>query len=331
MNTMSDLSDNFRKLASVALNISNDVAQMGFGTPAVMQPDLGPLASFNGRVLFPADHAWNQRADSMTVDSRSDAIIHRLNTVNPTVPDVSLHADFGATPAEGGIPYIIVDSRSEPWLSVVSILYADESEGGAIPAPLNTPIEQSGDAHLLAYDRAGRKIYELFNTKVVGNAWACDALAVFDEATGAPRPMGWTSADAAGLPMLPGLVRYDEVAAGAINHALRFTFRSTFLGFVPPARHAASNAPDKNTATDLPPMGARFRLKKSFDISGYPTTAKVILQAIKTYGMILADNGASMYISGTQDSRWNNAELATLGTVGASQFEVMAYGQPTLS
>jgi len=197
----------------------------------------------------------------------------------------------------------------------------------ALRIPPGAPIEggpsSSGDRHVLVVDREAWKLYELFAAYPAGAGWTAGSGAVFDLASNDLRPAGWTSADAAGLPILPGLVRYDEaVERGEIRHALRFTVSSTRRAYVYPARHFASSDPSPS----LPPMGMRVRLKASFDVSVYPRSARAVLVALKTYGMILADNGSDWYVSGTADSRWNDEEINTLKQVRGSDFEVVAMG-----
>ena len=201
--------------------------------------------------------------------------------------------------------------------------YGDESDPGPMPIPLNAPIEgdpnPSGDQHVLVLDNANCWLYELYNGSPSGTSWNAGSAAVWDLTADEQRPYIWTSADAAGLPIFPGLARYDEVAAGQINHALRFTVQSSRAAFVPPASHWAANSTNASAA----PMGMRLRLKAKFDISGYSATNQVILTALKKYGMIMADNGSSMYISGAPDDRWDNDDLHNLGSVTAADFDVI--------
>jgi hypothetical protein len=199
---------------------------------------------------------------------------------------------------------------------------ADESDPGPYPIPAGAPVEAGSDRHVLALQVGTCRLYELFSASFAGASWSAYSGAVFDLRTGAPRPDGWTSADAAGLPILPGLVRYDEVRAGAIRHALRFTVSATQRAYVHPATHFASDATDPN----LPPMGLRLRLKSSFAIGGYSREAQVILSALKRYGMFVADNGSSWFISGASDPRWNDEALDDLKQIPGSAFEVVASG-----
>lgn len=286
-------------------------------------PGLGPNASLEGRRPFPADNPWNTPVDQDPVDAGSDTLIASIGLTR------GLHPDFGANYNGGpfGIPYIVVGGTT-PSVGV-TFDYADESDPGPYPIPADAPIEggaaAGGDRHVLVIDRDHWKLYELFAAyPVAGSAtWTAGSGAIFDFGSDALRPAGWTSADAAGLPIFPGLVRYDEVVEqGAILHALRFTVSHTRHGYVYPARHYASS----DTSPLVPPMGMRVRLKASYDIAGYPASARVILQALKTYGMIVADNGSDWFISGAPDARWNDTELNTLKQVQGSNFEVVRMG-----
>lgn len=274
--------------------------------------------------LFPADNPWNTPVDSAAVDPNSAALIASIGTAG------TLHPDFGADWNGGpfGIPYVVVPGTQEK--VPITFEIADESDPGPYPIPADAPIEggatATGDRHVIVVDRDNRRLYELFDAHPQPDgSWRAGSGAVFDLTSNALRPAGWTSADGAGLPILPGLVRYDEVAAGRIPHALRFTVERTRRAYVAPARHFASSDP----STHLPPMGMRVRLKASFDLSGYPPQARVVLQALKTYGMIVADNGSNWFVSGAPDSRWDDAQLSTLKTVPGDSFEVVASGPVT--
>ena len=232
----------------------------------------------------------------------------------------NLHPDFGGGGAYG-IPYITVPG-TQPMVPVNFTDYGDESDPGPYPIPLDAPIEGGGDRHVLAIDRDRCKLYELFAATPRGTRWDAASGAVFDLRSNELRPEGWTSADAAGLPIFPGLVRYDEVARGRIDHALRFTVSQTQRGYIHPATHFASSSTDPNR----PPMGLRFRLKAGFDTSPYTGQARVILEALKKYGMIVADNGSNWYITGAMDPRWNDIDLRQLKSVPGSAFEVVDTG-----
>jgi hypothetical protein len=282
-----------------------------------MSPGQG--GSLNGFVPFPADNPWNQDISTASVDTNSAEIINFIGT------GVGVHPDFGSGLYAGsiiGIPYLVVGSTQGP-VSINLTDFADESDPGPMPIPVNAPIEgdpnPSGDQHVLVLDNSNCWLYELYNASPSGTSWSAASAAVWDLTADEQRPYTWTSADAAGLPIFPGLARYDEVAAGQIDHALRFTLQSSRAAFVPPASHWAANS----TSASAAPMGMRLRLKASFDISGFSAPNQVILAALKKYGMIMADNGSSLYISGVPDDRWNNSDLHNLGGVTASDFEVV--------
>lgn len=273
--------------------------------------------------IFPADNPWNSRVDDLPVHPQSDQWIRSVG------PGTKLHPDFGTVwqGAPIGIPYVIVPS-DQPKVAV-AFQYADESDAGPYPIPPNPPIEggpnadADSDRHILMIDPKKKLLYELFQVLPDGQGgWRAGSGAIFDLSTNRVRPDGWTSADAAGLPIFPGLVRYDEVAAGEIRHALRFTVRKTQRGYIFPARHFASRSNDR----DLPPMGLRVRLRKNFDISKFPKSAQVILTALKRYGMLLADNGSDWFISGVPDRRWDDDELATLKRVTGRDLECVLTG-----
>jgi len=310
--------------ASSAINLQV-TSQSGGGNPpppppsscSVMQPGQG--GSLGGFVPFPADNLWNKDVSSSPVDPNSAALI---NFIGPTI---GLHADFGSGTFGGsiiGIPYQVVDSSQGP-VTINFTDFPDESDPGPMPIPLNAPIEgdpnPSGDQHVLILDNANCWLYELYNAQPSGSAWNAGSAAVWDLTADEQRPYTWTSADAAGLPIFPGLARYDEIAAGTINHALRFTLQHSRAAFTPPASHWAANSSNANAA----PMGMRLRLKAGFDISGFSQTNQILLTAMKRYGLIMADNGSSMFLSGAPDSRWDNNDLHNLGSVNASDFEVV--------
>ncbi len=303
------------------------IGHVGGGPPddtGSPQPDLGPNASLHGKRVFPADNPWNQDISASPVDPNSANLISSIGL------NVAFHPDFGTTwaGAPNGIPYVVVSSLQQK-VSITFTDYGDESDPGPYPVPSDAPIEGgpngTGDRHVLVIDRDTWKLYELFGAYPVngGTSWRAACGAVFDLNSNAQRPAGWTSADAAGLPIFPGLVRYDEVyEMQEITHALRFTAQHTRKAYVAPARHFASSLTDPN----LPPMGMRVRLKASFDISRFSPAMQVILRALKKYGMILADNGSSWYVSGAPDPRWNDDELSTLKALKGSDFEVVQMG-----
>jgi len=302
--------------AMVALRAADRPGEQSTEAPAVAQsgaPGLG------GCTLLPADDIWNTRIDDLPVHRRSSAWLDSIGL------DTGLHADFGSGLWEGapiGIPYVLVpeDQPAVP----MRFEYADESDPGPYPIPTDAPIEggphSDGDRHILVVQQGSCRLYETFAAyPETGGGWRAGSGAIFDLASSALRPDGWTSADAAGLPILLGLVRYDEVAAGAIRHAIRFTARRTQRAYVWPARHYASSILDP----DVPPMGQRFRLRADFDLSGFSPPARVILAAMRDYGLILADNGSDWFISGAPDERWDNDVLRELRRVQGRDFEAV--------
>ncbi len=312
------------RVASTLRLLAAGLALLLVGTAGAVEgiPDLGPNASLNGKSVLPRTDAWNLAIDREPVDPNSDALIASIGR------DTRLHPDFGASYGGGpyGIPYVVVPG-SQPRVRVTYTAYANESDPGPFPIPASAPIEggvaADGDRHVLVIDRDNWRAYELFRAFPDAGGWRADSGAVFDLRQGTTRPAGWTSADAAGLPIFPGLVRYDEVVqSGAIRHAIRFTVQRSRRGYIAPARHFASSRTDPN----LPPMGMRVRLRAGFDIQGFPPQARVILQAMKTHGMILADNGSNWFFSGAPDKRWNDEDLGTLKRVTGKEFEVVRMG-----
>lgn len=283
------------------------------GGPAQASPMIA------GCHIFPEDNIWNQAVDTLPVDKSSALYIQTIGGSS------HLHPDFGSGLWNGapiGIPFVNV-SGSQPLVDV-SFLYADESDPGPYPIPPDAPIEGgadgTGDRHVLVLDRDDCVLYELFYAFLQEDGtWTAGSGAIFGLDSNTLRPRGWTSADAAGLPILPGLVRYDEVASGEIRHALRFTAPETRRDYVWPARHYASSL----TGSQYPPMGQRFRLRAQFGISEFSEPVQVILQALKTYGAILADNGSPWYFSGVPDERWDNDILAELSSIDGSNFEAV--------
>jgi hypothetical protein len=277
-----------------------------------------PLPAAPGCPVFPTDNPWNRRVDTLPVAPGSDATIASIG------PAKTLHADFGSGTWDGGpigIPITVVGKAQRR--STVRFEYGDESDRGPYPIPAAVKIEggpaSDGDRHALIVDRDACRLYELYALRKVGGRWTAGSGAIWSLRSNRLRPAGWTSADAAGLPILPGLARYDELAHGRIDHALRFTVSRTRRAYVWPARHFASSLTDPS----LPPMGARLRLKRDFDVSGFPPQARVVLRALKEYGMIVADNGSDWFISGAPDPRWSNDDLHSLGRVPGSAFEVV--------
>jgi hypothetical protein len=271
--------------------------------------------------VFPADNVWNKRVDKLPVADNSRAIIRSIGL------DETLHPDFGSGKYNGariGIPITVVGEGQKKHR--VKFTYASESNKGPYPIPKDVAIEggrdSDGDRHAIIVDKAACRLYELFALYRRDGKWRAGSGAIWDMTSNKLRPRGWTSADAAGLPILPGLARYDEVKRGEIDHALRFTVSQTRRKYIYPARHFASDATDP----DLPPMGLRVRLRKSFPIKDFPKQARIVLRALKRYGMIVADNGSDWFITGAPHRKWNNDALHTLKRVEGRNFVVVDTG-----
>lgn len=283
------------------------------------------LADAENIAIFPADNPWNQDISGSLVDPNSAQIIAQFSSSK-------LKADFGSglwDNAPIGIPYTVVCS-SQPKVAVTFRAnsydgnYGSESDPGPYPIPPDAPIEGNGqgDSHVLVVDKDNKMLYELYNASYTNGQWQASSGAIFNLASDALRPDGWTSADAAGLPIFPGLVRYEDVLKGTIDHAIRFTLQSANVkpnSYITPARHGVGSSGGSYSL----PFGAKIRLKANFDISSYPANLQIILTAMKKYGLILADIGSNMYISGAPDERWNNDDLQKLGQITASSFEVV--------
>jgi hypothetical protein len=264
--------------------------------------------------VFPRSNPWNQRVERLPVTRNSAAIIASIGT------GVGLHADFGSGLWEGspiGIPFDVVTRKTAR--SRVAFEYDDESDHVRYPIPKRVHIEGGSDHHALLLDRDACRLYELGGLERRNGRWHAWAGATWSLRSNRLRPAGWTSADAAGLPIFPGLARYDEVRRGVIDHALRFTAQRTRRAYIYPARHHASDL----TSPNLPPMGLRVRLKASFDVRRFPRQARIVLIALKRYGMIVADNGSNWYVTGAPNRGWSNGQLHTLGRVKGSAFEVV--------
>ena len=282
-------------------------------------PSCGQPPTIEGCAIFPANNIWNIPIDDFPVSPFSDAYVASIGV------NAHLHPDLGSGMWEGspiGIPFCTVAGTQAP--VQVAFTYDDESDPGPYPIPPDAPIEggshSDGDRHILILDRDNCVLYELYHAyPQTDGSWTAVSGAIFDLTSNTLRPLTWTSADAAGLPILPGLIRYEEVQAGEIRHAVRFTTETTQRAFVWPARHYAS----ANTSTNVPPMGQRFRLKADFDLSGFSFETRVILTAMKKYGLILADNGGDWFISGVPDERWDNDVLRELRAVHGSDFEAV--------
>jgi len=288
---------------------------------------LGIGAALNGALSFPANNAWNTDVSAAPVDPNSDALIASIGLAT------ALHADFGSGTYNGspiGIPYVVV-AGTQARVAITWTAYGAESDAGPYPVPANAQVEGApntgGDRHVIVIDRDNNRLYELYRAFLNPNgSWNADCGAVFHLDSNTVRPTaqpGWTSADAAGLPIVPGLARYEEAALGpgGIRHALRFTVQNSRRAYVPPATHRAST----QTSADLPPMGMRVRLKASYVIpAGFSTETRALLTAMKTFGLIVADNGRNWYVTGAPDERWSNDVLSReLGQVQGSNFEVL--------
>jgi hypothetical protein len=298
--------------ATSAVLFTQPSARPSTPPPVTTAPRSGP--TIGGCPVFPASNPWNQDISHAAIDPHSAAYVARIDSSRQF-----LHPDFGSNPSYG-IPVVVVPG-SQPRVPITFTAYGAESDPGPYPMPLNAPVEQGSDRHALAVDTGDCHLYELYQAQRLGSGWSAASGAVFDLRSNALRPDTWTSADAAGLPILPGLARYDEVASGVINHALRFTVAETQNGFIHPATHQAGVA----NASD-PPMGARFRLKASFDLSSYHGESLVILTALKRYGMMVADNGSSWFVSGATDPRWKDSDLNQLKSVPGNAFEAVSTG-----
>ena len=264
--------------------------------------------------VFPRSNPWNRRVDKLPVAKNSATMIRSIGLAT------GLHADFGSGTWDGGpigIPFDVV-TRATP-RAHPSFEYADESDHVGYPIPKRVHVEYGSDHHALLIDRDACRLFELGGLERSGGRWHAWAGATWSLRSNRVRPAGWTSADAAGLPIFPGLARWDEARRGVIDHALRFTAQRTRRAYIYPARHLASSSNDPS----LPPMGLRVRLKASFDVRPFPRQAQIVLVALKRYGMLLADNGANWYISGAPSPRWSNDQLHTLGRVKGSAFEVV--------
>jgi hypothetical protein len=301
------------------------------GTTPVATPtptaQSGDLPTVGGCTVLPADHAFNQDVSGLPVDPRSDAYLASIGTAGKVHPDFGA-ADLGQGPGGFGIPYRVVP-ENEPLVNTVFGDYADESDPGRYPVPLDTPVEggpdSDGDRHVLVVQQGKCQLYEMGNAYPQSDGWHASGGAIWNLATGIRATgvhPGWTSVDAAGLPVLPGLVRYDEVAAGAIHHAIRFTVARTQKAYVAPASHWASSVTDQN----VPPMGLRLRMRSDFDLSKFHGQSLVVATALKRYGMIVADNGSNWYLSGAADTRWDDDDLNQLKTIPGSAFEVVQTG-----
>ncbi len=282
---------------------------------AAAAPAAAPGPRIGGCPVFPRSNAWNRDVSHAPVDPRSAQYIAAIGPGN-------LHPDFASR--RYGIPVNVVGAGQRR-VPIRFTAYGDESDPGPYPIPPGARVEGGSDRHVIVVQRRRCRLYELFGARRAGAGWEAASGAAYDLRSNRRRPAGWTSADAAGLPIMPGLARASEARAGAIRHALRFTVSRTQRAYVPPARHFASGETDPA----LPPMGLRLRLKASFPLRGYHGQARVILRALKRYGMIVADNGSSWFITGAPDPGWNDAQLEELKRVPGGAFEVVRAGPLT--
>ena len=298
--------------ALAAPSAERSVKPGSLGSKCGVFPRPGPEVGADAASLDD-QRAWNQEVSNSPPAPNSDAIINNLGG--------DLHPDFGS-PREYGIPYRVVGKRAKR-VKVKFTAYGDESDRGAYRVPLSAPVEggarADGDRHVIAYDKARCKLYELYRAFPGKRRWSADSGVIWDLRSAGLRPDGWTSADAAGLPIFPGLVRHDEVAAGRVDHAIRVTFDTTRDGWLHPASHCAGST----QSAVAPPMGMRLRLKSGYDISSIGGQAKPIAEALKRYGMIVADNGSNWYFQGSSDPRWDDDSLSQLKAIPGSAFEVV--------
>jgi len=284
------------------------------GEPADRVTPPGP--TIGGCPVFPTSNAWNQDISQLPLHARSAQMIATIQSIGGD----DLHPDFGSDP-DYGIPYVVVP-EGQANVPITYDAYGDESDPGPFPIPLDAPHEGGSDSHVLVVQQGSCMLYELFAASRSGNGWRADSGAKWNLNTGALREIGWTSADAAGLPILPGLVRYDEVASGAIRHAIRVTFSRTQRGFILPATHYASSDANPN----LPAMGQRLRLSADYDISHLTGASRVIAVAMQRYGLIVADNGSNWFFQGSTDPRWDDDDLNQLKRIPGTAFEVVDTG-----
>jgi hypothetical protein len=291
------------------------------GGGGVANPAVSAGSKVGGCQVFPSNNPWNQNVSKLPVRSDSATLVRRISA---TGGRTMLHPDFGGGGAYG-IPFKVVPA-TQPRVPIHYTAYGDESDPGPFPIPSDAPVEggsaSTGDRHVLVVQQSTCHLFELYNAHWRGNGWDADSGANWNLASNKLRPLGWTSADAAGLPILAGLARYGEVHSGVINHALRFTVAATQSGYILPATHSASSSTDKT----LPTMGLRLRLNANYDLSRFHGQALVILRALKTYGMIVADNGSSWFITGAADPRWNDDDLSQLKSVPGSAFQAVNTG-----
>ena len=316
----------FLRALSVVATVGLLVCQHGEATPGQLprtpsRPSAAPadaatpatasVATLGGCPVFPADSPWNTSISSASRHPDSDAILANIDAHGPS----ELHADFGSS-HEWGIPFVVAPATQPP-VPVRFTEYPDECDPGPYPIPPDAPVEFGNDHHVLVLQSGACRLFELYHARRNGRGWDAGAGAVFDLRSNASRPRGWTSCDQAGLPILPGLVRFDEVQQGEIRHALRFTVDHTRNRWIPPANH-----PGGEDDPHAPAMGMRFRLRSSIDVTRFHGASRVILTALQRYGMFLADTGTNWFVSGATDPRWNDDDLHQLASVHGRDFEV---------
>ncbi len=299
---------------SVTRRVARIVRNEPTAAPSPTDPPASPDAppTVGGCALFPPDDPWNRDVSNDPVDPRSDAYIANIARHGPT----RLHADFGSS-ARHGIPFAVVP-ESQPPVPVTYDEYGDESDPGPFPIPLTAPIEAGRDRHVLVVQRGRCMLYELYHARPTATGWLAGCGASFDLRRSPSRPRGWTTGDQAGMPILPGLVRYADVASGRLRHALRVTFDHTQDGWVPPANHPGGERDD-----DAPPMGLRLRMKAGYDLSRFTGQTRIILEGLKRYGLMVADTGTNWFVCGAPDPRWDDDDLDQLADVPGSAFEVV--------
>jgi len=301
---------------AVPRSLPTDQGGAAVATATAVRLSQAHYPNVGGCRVFPAANAWNTDISRAPLRANSAQIIASIQAHGGT----RLHPDFGSDPSYG-IPYVVVPS-TQAKVPIVYDAYGGESDRGPFPIPLNAPVEGGSDRHVLVAQQGTCGLFELFDARRSGAGWVAGSGAKWNLSTGALRPVGWTSADAAGLPILPGLVRYDEVAAGKVLHAIRVTFARTRHGFVLPATHLASDVTDVNA----PPMGLRLRLKASYSLTGLHGASLVIATALQRFGLIVADNGSNWFFQGSTDRRWNDTDLDQLKGIPGSAFEVVDTG-----
>ncbi len=323
---MDDYAECVKRRAAVGAVVASVLLASGARAETVNAPavvtayavrlDLGRGPSIGGCRVFPTDNAWNLNIRAAPQRARSAQTIAFIQAHGGDF----LHADFGENQTYG-LPYVVVP-QNQPLVPIAYDAYGDESDPGPMPIPLNAPVEAGSDRHVLVLRQGTCDLFELYGARRTTNGWVAQSGARFDLNSNALRPMGWTSADAAGLPITPGLVRYEEVASGHVDHAIRVTFDVTQAGFILPATHMASST----TSADAPPMGLRLRLSAAYDVSSLTGQARVLAVTMQNFGFIVADNGSNWFFQGAPSPYWNDSELNHLKGIPGTAFEVVDTG-----